>query len=276
MTTSGEHHGAIGTGSTVPMIGDANANTHVQRESGVETVRTGNEIIVPVSRDRLIRVLFGITSLLTIAHLLVSINRYWLNITFFGADNLYVLFDMWDEVSIPSWYSITLLLTCSGLLAVIAAGKRQREDRFARHWAVLALIFLALSIDEASDIHGQASYRIQATLETEGVLRYAWVIPGMIFTVLVGLAYVRFLAHLPRGVRLRFVLAGTLFLSGALGLEMIQARYDSIHGVENMPYRLMVAAEESLEIVGAILFISTLLGYLASMSNSIRLRISRI
>lgn len=246
-----------------------------QRDGYDRSGEPHDEIRVTIPQAALIRILLAIAALLTIAHLLVSLNRYQLNIQFFGADNLYVLFDMWGEVSIPSWYSVSLLLTCAGLLAIVAIGKWQRHDRFARHWTALALIFLALSIDDASDIHGQASYRIQATLETGGALAYAWVIPGMIFTVLAGLAYARFLAHLPRSVRLRFLLAGGLFLTGALVMEMIEARYDSIHGVENMPYRLMVAVEESLEMVGVILFISTLLGYLATMSESIRLRISR-
>ena len=134
---------------------------------------------------------------------------------------------------------------------------------------------LGAVVDDVADIHGQASYRLRATLETDGILLYAWVIPGMIFTALVGLAYLPFLAHLPGPVRLQFLLAGGLFLSGALGFEMIQARYDSVHGVENMPYRLLVLVEETLEMIGAILFISTLLGYLAAMSDTIRLRITR-
>jgi hypothetical protein len=238
----------------------------------VQRQQHGHEIVATVRRNPLIIGLSVVAGLLLVAHLLVSLNRYRFHYSFFGADNFYVLFDMWGEVSIPSWYAVTLLLICSGLLALIAVGKHQRGDRFARHWSALALIFLALSLDDAADIHGQASYRIQATFETGGALTYAWVIPAMILVALGGLLYLPFLAHLPRATRMRVLLAGGLFLLGAIGFEMIQGRYDSEHGLENLTYRLLVAVEETLEMAGSILFISTLLAYLTTMADDIRLR----
>lgn len=219
------------------------------------------------------RLLWLIAGLLLVAHLLVSLNRYVLHFSFFAFDNLYVLFDMWAETSIPSWYSITLLLVAAAVLVVIAAGKYAEGDRFAHHWAALAFIFLAMSIDDAADIHGQTSYKLNEMLETGGFLTYAWIIPAAALVVLVGLAYLRFLVHLPPDVRWRVVLAATLFVTGALVLEAVEGHYDTTHGVENMPYRLMVGAEETLEMAGVIVLISTLLGYLATMTGAVRLRL---
>jgi len=198
-----------------------------------------------------------------------SINRYMVHASFFGADNLYVVFDLWDEVSIPSWYGTSLLLIAAALLGVIAVAKRQVGDRFQRHWTGLALIFLALSVDDAADLHGHTSYRLQATFETGGWFAYAWVVPAAIACAIVGLIYIRFLAHLPASTRWRFVVAGVLFLTGALVMEMIEGRYDTQHGVENMPYRIMVAIEESLEMIGVVIFISALLTYLATIAERI-------
>ncbi len=231
------------------------------------------ELVVP--RSGLVRLLSAVAGLLLVAHLLVSLNRYVFGLTFFAADNLYVLFDMWDEVSIPSWYSVTLLLAAAALLALIAAGKLAAGDRYARHWAALAVIFLALSIDDAADIHGHTSYTLHELLDTSGFLAYAWIIPAAALVALVGLAYLRFLLHLPPAVRWRIVVAAALFLTGALLLEAIEGHYDTRHGVENMPYRLMVGAEETLEMAGIILLISTLLSYLAALAGEVRLRLPR-
>jgi hypothetical protein len=249
-------------------------NVPEQSHDDRERAATSSAVNVAIPEPLVTRVLYGVAVLLVIAHTAFSINRYMLHWRFFGADNLYVLFDLWDEVSVPSWYSASLLLMCSAVLAMIAVAKWQRRDRFRVHWLALALIFLALSADDAADVHGHASYKLDEMLETGGFLAYAWVIPAAIMVVVVGLFFVRFVLHLPPPTRARYVIAGGLFLAGALGMEMIQARYDTMHGVENMPYRIMVAAEEGLEMVGTILFLSASLRYLSGLGDGIRLRIS--
>jgi hypothetical protein len=194
----------------------------------------------------IIRVLSALIVFFVVAHMAFSINRYMVRASFFASDNLYVVFDLWAESSIPSWYSVSLLLACAALLRVIAIAKRRAADRYARHWLGLALIFLALSIDDAADLHGHTSYKLQEMFETGGFLAYAWVIPAGIACAVVGLAYLRFLSDLPPAIRWRFVIGGVLFLTGALVIEMIEGHYDTQHGVENMPYRIMIAIEESL------------------------------
>jgi hypothetical protein len=243
-----------------------------QREqTDIDAGQTSVEIGLP--QRAIVLVLSALIVVFLVAHMAFSINRYITHVTFFGSDNLYVVFDLWDEVSIPSWYSTTLLMFAAGLLAVIAVAKRQVRDRYRHHWMGLALIFLALSIDDAADLHGHTSYRLQATFETGGFFAYAWVIPAAIACFLVGLAYLRFLADLPPPIRWRFLIGGLLFLTGALVMEMIEGRYDTQHGVENMPYRIMVAIEESLEMAGIVLFISALLTYLAKTANQVVFRV---
>jgi hypothetical protein len=235
---------------------------------------TDDVIHVALPQRLIIRCMSAFAVLLVIAHLVFSVNRYMLHYQFLAADNLYVLFDLWDEVSIPSWYSASLLLVCAALLGVIAVERWRSRDRYRVHWVALAIIFLGLSVDDAADVHGHASYKLHETLDTGGFLAYAWVIPAAALTLIFVVAYIPFLRHLPRAVALRFIIAGALFVGGALGMEMIQARYDTLHGVENMPYRIMVAIEEGMEMAGTILFISVLMSYLRGLSNTIQLRIS--
>jgi len=240
-------------------------------EPDFKSPRTPVQITLP--QTLIIRILSALIVILVVAHMAFSINRYMLHASFFAADNLYVIFDLWAEASIPSWYSVSLLLACSALLAVIAVAKQQATDRYARHWIGLALIFLALSIDDAADLHGHTSYKLQEMFETGGFFAYAWVIPAAIACLAVGLAYLRFLNDLPPATRWRFVIGGVLFLTGALLMEMIEGRYDTQHGVENMPYRIMVAIEESLEMAGIVIFISALLTYLSGLAEKVEIRI---
>ena len=232
-------------------------------------------ISISLSQSLIIRVMAALIVLFVVAHMAFSVNRYIIHRSFFAADNLYVVFDLWDEVSIPSWYSTTLLLISAALLGVIAVAKRNAADRYARHWAGLALIFLALSIDDAADLHGHTSYKLQEMFETGGFLAYAWVIPAAIVSAVVGIAYLRFLRDLSPPIRWRFVVGGALFLAGTLVMEMIEGRYDSQHGVENMPYRIMVAIEETLEMTGIVLFISALLTYVSTLADHVEIRLNR-
>ncbi len=226
-----------------------------------------------LSRPFIVRVLYAFIVFFAVAHMAFSINRYVVHASFFASDNLYVVFDLWAEASIPSWFSISLLLVCSGLLAVIAHAKRAASDRYTRHWYGLALIFLALSIDDAADLHGHTSYKLQEMFEFGGFFAYAWVIPAAIACVAIGFTYLRFLVDLPRPIRWRFLLGAVLFISGALVLEMIEGRYDTQHGVENMPYRIMVAIEETLEMTGAVIFLSALLTHLSTVARTVEVYI---
>src|SRR5918992_5540944 len=146
------------------------------------------------------------------------------------------LFDVGDERSIPTWFESILFLLCSILLAVVAVAKKQRNDRYSLHWSVLSIILLLLSLDEVASIHeaiGQQSERllhIPTGLTPSGAISFFWVVPGAIFALIVLLAYLRFLADLPRSTRRLFLFAGVLFVLGALGLEMLTAQVMSSSG----------------------------------------------
>lgn len=220
------------------------------------------------------RVLFGTLALLVAAHLIFSINEEHLGYDFFGSTILWVLFDLQGEVTVPTWFSASLLLFCSGLFAGIAVVQRRVEDPYRWHWFGLAVIFLGLSIDEAADFHGAVSYKIQSTYDTSGVLAYPWILPAAILSLAVGLIYLRFLLQLPDPLRSRFVLAGALFLTGALVLEAIEAVYDTAFGGDGIAYILMVAAEESLEKAGVIILLAALLSYIGAIAGDIHARIA--
>ncbi len=175
------------------------------------------------------------------------------------------------ETNIPTWYSSALLLACAVLLALITRLASDSGAPYRRHWAVMAAIFLYLSIDEAVQIHEMINPALTDTYHLGGVLTFSWVIPFAILVALFVLAYIGFLRHLSRRFRVMFVVAGALYVGGALGTELpISSWYDR-HGGDNLIYGLANLAQESLEILGATVFLSVLLAYIAATFGELRI-----
>jgi hypothetical protein len=67
--------------------------------------------------------------------------------------------------------------------------------------------------------------------------------------------------------------SAVLYLSGALGLEMLAGVYVSQFGVESLYYRSLANLEELLEILGLVLFLSALLRFARDTYGAIHLEI---
>jgi hypothetical protein len=188
-------------------------------------------------------------------------------------------FDLGNENNIATWYSSTTLFLSAMLLAVIGLHKKQIRGVYARHWLALAGIFVLLALDETASIHEKAKL-FQPYLKQfdyfGGYFYYSWVAVGLCFVLAVGGAYLRFLAHLPEGTRRLFVVAGVLYVGGALGLEMIESRLDFLQGGhESLAYQSLVGVEEACEMMGIVLFIYALLSYIGSTLSSVRIVVSQ-
>jgi len=166
------------------------------------------------------------------------------------------------EGNIPAWYSAVLLLLCTLLLATITLGQRSETDGRFAGWLLLTLIFLFLSMDEIAQLHELAITPLRSRFETSGFLYYAWIIPAGIAVVVLTLGYLRFLGRLPTRTRQLFLLAGAVYIGGALGVEAISGKQASLHGEHNLTYHAIITLEELLEMAGIILFIYSLLDYL--------------
>lgn len=201
-----------------------------------------------------------------------------------GLFSLVQLFDVKKEESIPTWYSEVLLLLCSALLAVIFLAIRREGGRRAGYWLGLSAVFLFLSADEGSSIHekmGQLGKFILAAvgIDQSGFLTYAWVVPGAALVLVLALVYLGFFFGLPTKYRLLFLAAGIVYVGGALVLESISAFYVSLYGGQQTmtggqraTVVAITTAEESTEMLGAILFIYALLSYLREYVENITLR----
>jgi hypothetical protein len=172
------------------------------------------------------------------------------------------LFSLGFEANVPTWYSTVLLFACASSLAHIAHEVgRAGED--ARAWRGLALAFAYLSLDEAIEIHEH----LGGTFDTGGVLYFDWVIPAAAFVAIFGAVYLRFLARLPAETRRGFVTAGAIYVSGALLMELPLGYWTERAGDDNLVYALIDFVEETLEMLGASLFLLALARHRESMGH---------
>lgn len=184
------------------------------------------------------------------------------------------LFNVDTEGNIPSWYASICLLAGSILLAAIARLQPRDATPKASDWQTLSIIFLFLSIDELSSIHELLIDPLRAVLGTTGIFHFAWVIPYGLLATFLGLKYLKFLACLPARIRRSLVVAGLLYLSGALGMEMADGQYASLYGEQNLTYAVLTTIEESLEMLGLIVFVYTLLAYVRRYIKVIQISFS--
>jgi len=171
------------------------------------------------------------------------------------------LFNLDGESNIPEWYSSCLLLSCSALLATIAHVYRGKT--YAWHWASLSLAFLYLSLDEAAEIHEMSIKPLRQVFHFTGLLYYGWVVPASVLVLIFGISHLRFLGSLPCSTRLTFILAFIVYVGGAIGVESISGVSASATGEETLSYHLLVTLEETMEMLGLIIFIRGLLQYMA-------------
>ena len=176
------------------------------------------------------------------------------------------------EGNLPAWYAVTLLSLCAGLLGVVAVVARSGAAPRWPQWGLLSLLFLGLSFDEFASLHERTSEPLQRLFGTSGFLHYAWVI-GMGAGVLVFAAsYIGFLRSLPAPTSRGLIVAGVLYVTGAIGMEMMEAAMFAQTGSHTtLAYGLLVLVEEMLEMLGLILLMRTVIDYLVRVAPTVRL-----
>lgn len=168
-------------------------------------------------------------------------------------------FNFYEEANLPTWYA-SLLLTVSGILLLsIANSVDQGRDK--KYWFTLAFLFFFLSIDETAKVHELiggilSNTSVQSLLPNEK--SSAWVFYGGLMCALVVVVFLGFWLRLRSRVRILFFCSAVLYVGGALGLEVIEIYYLPQHG-SDVGFYILVTIEESLEMLGILLFIYALI-----------------
>jgi hypothetical protein len=176
------------------------------------------------------------------------------------------------EHNLPTYFSVLQILFAALLLAVIARLNRKQRIPHASNWAILSFGFLLMAFDEAFQFHERLNLPVGTLLGdgSLGVFYFPWVIPGIALVFVLGLYFLRFLLHLPPATMLGFLMAATLYVGGAIGVELIGSSHAELHGYENWTYSMIATLEESLEMAGLIVFIWALLSHCADNYKKLR------
>ena len=166
------------------------------------------------------------------------------------------------EANIPAWFSAVLLLLAALLLGAIASAERRRGSP-AVLLALLALIFVCLSLDEVAQLHELSIRPLREHFHVTGLFYYPWIGPAGMAATTVAIGYSGFLAALPGRTRRLFMLAGALYVGGALVIEAVSGRQASLHGEHTPGYHVIVTLEELLEMSGIVVFIYALMDHIA-------------
>lgn len=180
------------------------------------------------------------------------------------------LFDFNNEGNLPTLFSVLLLIGAAALLFVLGAADAHATRR---GWYWLSAVFVFLALDEGAGIHDSLTLPLRTLLGTDGILYFAWVIP---YALLVGAVFVTsipLLRRLPAVTRNLFLLAGALYVGGALGIELVEGWQVTRDGGQKLvAFFAWVALEESLEMIGVAVFIHALLRHLVATHPNLSLR----
>lgn len=164
------------------------------------------------------------------------------------------------EAVVPTLYSGAIILAAA--MSLWFVGWLERHDaRQHRSWLLLAAVIAWIGIDEMFALHELAVDPMRRGLDIEGgVLHYAWLVPAFVLLALFGVVFLGFLRRLPPDTRDAFVLAGTVYVVGAAGMEMVSGAVASAHPDSLMGTHVaeivMATIEEGLEMFGMVLFLA--------------------
>ena len=132
------------------------------------------------------------------------------------------------------------------------------------------MIFVFLAYDELFQVHESFTVDLRERFSLGGLLYFSWIIPYGIGTIVIGLLFFRFLVSLPgRSARL-FIVSGVIYMTGAVGLEMLGGLICSSGNCMSVAYTMVTTVEELLELLGIAIFIYALLSYTAANKCSFR------
>jgi len=219
------------------------------------------KFLIPLAPGAVTQFLLRVVVCLVVLSFSTQMSLYFLP-DYPSRDYLAKSFNIDAEGNIPAIYSSLALLCSSLLLGAIAHAKKLDSDRYKHHWKILSFIFLYLSIDEAGELHEKFISPTRSLLNATGVFYFAWILPFGFLVAIFLLSYSKFLFHLPASTKKMFVAACALYIGGAIGMEMPGGYLASTMGMKSVPYLIVITIEESLEMLGIVVFLHALISYI--------------
>lgn len=172
--------------------------------------------------------------------------------------------DLDFEESFYTWFSTVMLSAAAFMCFFLSLKDHGQTKNVKTQWRILGSLFFLLSADETLSFHERISGMLSTSFTTSGMFEFAWVIPALIIIPIFLFLFFPFIRHLHTHVSYTIIIAGAIFVFGAVGMEMIAGIFisenNSQDDVFTSPmYRFLVNIEEGLEVLGVIVFIKALL-----------------
>lgn len=169
-------------------------------------------------------------------------------------------FRMAFEANLPTFVSVMALLLTT-LVALRLAFIQDRAE--GRGWALFAVAFTVMTIDEAAQIHEKLNSlgdRDAGVFSSIGVLPYA------VVALVLGVWLFKFWLRQSLSVRLSLAAGGLIYLGSAVGVEMVQ-NIERARGVsQTLPHMLaLVTLEESGEMLAVAILLQAFLARLREL-----------
>jgi hypothetical protein len=155
-----------------------------------------------------------------------------------------------NEANVWAWYASVLLATLAAAF-VLHAFVARNAGAPVGPYLLLAALAAFMSVDEAAILHEKLSNIVT------GFPTWGWLAIGVPFAALVGAGALWLTRTMERYFRRRLIVAGALFLLGAVvmegiaGVTVVQAgSYDA--GTQTVVYMVLLAIEEFLELAGVL------------------------
>lgn len=149
------------------------------------------------------------------------------------------------EANVPTWFSSSLLLACA--LAAWPLG--------GRHWKFISGLAAYMSLDEAAELHEHLGGHFS------NAIYFDWVIPAAVVVVALVITFVPFIRRLHPPTRWRLIMAGLIYVGGALLMELPLGWWTEHRGMDTFGYALIDWVEETMEMIGSALACAALLAH---------------
>jgi len=217
------------------------------------------QVAIRTHRHRTMAVLIG-TFLV-----LLGLHLYQLHV-FLDDGPHYRSIDFNKEHNWPTAFA-TLNLGFAAYLLIYIGQARFTVTRRAQ-WYALGGIFVFLACDEYLVIHDGLTGRLHALRQYSDFLHHAWVVPYAVLLIVFAIGFTKFFFSLPLRFRFLFGISGVVFVTGALGLEILGAPLAKNFGGDDPRYLMYSTLEETLEFAGILIFTYSLLAYIADRKSA--------
>ncbi len=241
-------------------------------------------ISLPVSTKRIVSALFAFLAVLFCFHLYVVVAHLKFHTPVAAMTEL---FDMDREANLPALFNVLLFMIAGGLFYAMG---QTVQGKARRPWTLMAVVFVFLGLDEGAQIHEKLMMVTLRLMNNGGMgdgqmgwLYYAWTIPYGIAAIGLLVLLLPWLVKLDTRVRWGLMLAGFIYVFGAVFMEAFSGKI--AEGLEatarpeeqlpwlpcmlypptqcflydNVSYVVIYTIEELAEMTGVILCIGVLL-----------------